>query len=194
MDHRPQRIAGSFHAMLNLAECLPDSFIIYNGAKCGASAPDHMHFQSCSRELFPIGDDASGVDGPSIPDYARRVFLLRGRDASHLSERVYRLLEILAEVAGSTEEPLVNIASCYEAGQWTTFLFPRGKHRPRVFETGEFTVSPAAIDLCGVLVVPVNDDFLRIRGEDIERIFEEVTLPLDRYALVLERFEAEFKS
>jgi hypothetical protein len=194
MDHRPQRIAGSFPAMLKLAQSLPDSFIIYNGPRCGASAPDHMHFQACSRDLFPIGANAAGILGSSIPDYARRVFLLRGREAPRLVERLDALLEILVHVTDSTEEPLVNIAAYHEAEQWTVFLFPRGKHRPRVFETGEFTVSPASIDLCGVLVVPVKDDFLRIRGEDIERIFEEVTLPMDRFSLALERFEAEFKS
>ena len=178
--------------MLKLAECLPDSFIIYNGAKCGASAPDHMHCQACSRELFPIGDDTSGIDGPSIPDYARRVFLLRDRRSFGSLVRLDALLEILAQVTSSTEEPLVNIAAYYEAEQWTVFLFPRGKHRPRVFETGEFTVSPASIDLCGVLVVQVKDEFLRIRGEDIERIFEEVTFRW--IAFKLERFKAEFKS
>ena len=194
MDHRRQQIAGSFHSMLELAESLPDSFVIYNGPKCGASAPDHMHFQSCSRELFPIGNDAAGIEGLYIPDYARQVFLLRSRDAAALAERVYALLQILSEVTGSTEEPLVNIAACFENGQWTTFVFPRGKHRPRVYETGEFTVSPATIDLCGVLVVPVKDDFSRIHGDVIERIFEEVSLPPDRFAMALERFQMEFKS
>ena len=56
-DHRPQRIAGQFGAFLKLAQALPDSFIIYNGPECGASAPDHLHFQSCSRAVFPIDRD-----------------------------------------------------------------------------------------------------------------------------------------
>jgi hypothetical protein len=194
MDHRPQRIAGSFHAMLRLAEALPDSFIIYNGAKCGASAPDHMHFQSCSRAVFPIERDTRGIDGPAIPNYARRVFVFRSRDGSELSERLYALLEILTEVTGSAGEPMVNIAAFYNAGEWTAYVFPRGKHRPRVFETGELTVSPATIDLCGVLVVPVENDFRCIRGPEIERIFEEVTLPENEFSHVLERLEAESAS
>jgi hypothetical protein len=194
MDHRPQRIAGSFHSMLELAESLPDSFVIYNGPKCGASAPDHMHFQSCSRELFPIANDAARIDGLFIPDYARQVFLLRGRDTTVLTQRDYALLDILSEGTGSAEEPLVNIATYFESGKWTTFVFPRGKHRPRVYETGEFTVSPASIDLCGVLVVPKLDDFSRIHGDVIEQIFEEVSLPPVRFATVLERYQREFKS
>jgi hypothetical protein len=191
VDHRPQRIAGSFPAMLRLAEALLDSFIIYNGAKCGASAPDHMHFQACSRTVFPIERDARGNDGPAISDYGRRVFLFRERDAASMAGRFDALLEMLAEVTGDAGEPMVNIAVYFEEDQWTVFVFPRGKHRPHVFDTGELTVSPAAIDLCGVLVVPVEKDFRRIRGSEIESIFEEVTLPEAAFASVLERFEAE---
>jgi hypothetical protein len=49
------------------------------------------------------------------------------------------------------------------------------------------TVSPATIDLCGVLVVPVERNFLEIRGAEIERIFEEVTLPEQEFQSALER-------
>jgi len=187
VDHRPQRIAGSFNAMLRLAEALPDSFILYNGPRCGASAPDHMHFQACSRELFPIEQDARDVVGPSMPDYGRRVFVLRSRGMGQLEKRLESLMGILEEVTHSDEEPLVNIAAYFEDGQWTAFVFPRGKHRPRVYETGERTVSPATIDLCGVLVVPVEKDFTEIRGPEIESIFEEVTLQKKEFETALKR-------
>jgi hypothetical protein len=187
VDHRPQRIAGSFHSMLRLAEALPDSFILYNGPRCGASAPDHMHFQACSRALFPIEHDARDVAGPSFPDYGRRVFILRGQSISPLADRLQALMDILENVTHSDGEPMVNIAAYYVDGQWTSFVFPRGKHRPRAYETGERTVSPATIDLCGVLVVPVEKDFMEIRGREIESIFEEVTLPKSEFESALKR-------
>ena len=187
VDHRPQRIYGSVSAMLRLAEALPDSFIIYNGPRCGASAPDHMHFQACSRAIFPIELDARGVDGPTIPNYARRVFVFRNREMSHLEAYMRVLMEVLAKVTRSEEEPMVNIAVYYEDGQWTSLVFPRGKHRPKSYETGERTVSPATIDLCGMLVVPVERDFLEIRGPEIESIFEEVTLPQKEFEIALSR-------
>jgi hypothetical protein len=173
--------------MLRLAEALPDSFVLYNGPRCGASAPDHMHFQACSRELFPIEQDSRGVTGPSFPDYGRRVFILRGRSLSQLADRLQALMDILEEVTRSDGEPMVNIAAYYDDGQWTTFVFPRGKHRPRAYETGERTVSPATIDLCGVLVVPVEKDFVQIRGAEIESIFEEVTLEKKEFDIALDR-------
>jgi hypothetical protein len=84
---------------------------------------------------------------------------------------------------------MVNIAAYFKGTSWTVLVFPRGKHRPRVYETKELTVSPATIDLCGVLVVPVPADYEKIRGTDIERIFEEVTLADDLFQSVTKSLE-----
>ena len=181
-DHRPQRISGQFEALLSLAKALPDSFIIYNGPECGASAPDHLHFQSCSRAMFPIETDLH--DG-----YIPRVFVLRGEDMASLITRLEKLIETLKEVTGAVSEPLINIGGFFSSQSWTVLVFPRAKHRPRVYETKELTVSPATIDLCGVFVVPVPQDYEKISGRDIESIFEEVTLPLDKFQLVWKNME-----
>jgi hypothetical protein len=86
---------------------------------------------------------------------------------------------------------LVNIAVFQKGGEWVTYLFPRGKHRPEVFHTGELTVSPASIDLCGIFVVPLAHDFERITGGAIAAIFREVSLPDDQFQEVAERLENE---
>jgi hypothetical protein len=183
-DHTPQRIHGQFRPFLKLAEALPDSFIIYNGPQCGASAPDHLHFQSCSRGMFPIEkDDLSG--------YIPRVFVFRDSEMERLITKLERVVTVLAGVTHVSSEPLINIAAFFSAPSWTALVFPRGKHRPRVYETKELTVSPATIDLCGVLVVPVLTDYQKIRGVDIEKIFEEVTLPAAQFDSVLRILEAE---
>ena len=177
-DHRPQRIAGQLGAMLDVAEALPGYFVIYNGPECGASAPDHLHFQAGLRDLFPIELDAREVPGPVIPNYARNVFLFRDADRGRLLDRIGNTIQLLAAVTGKAGEPLINIASFYDSKTgWNVYLFPRGKHRPQVFFTGDLTVSPASIDLCGIFVVPLEKDFERISGEDIAAIFREVTLP-----------------
>jgi len=187
-DHRPQAIAGQFGSFLILAEALPDSFIIYNGPACGASAPDHLHFQSCSRAVFPIG---RYLDDASIP----RMFVLRGSDAPSLVFRFETLLRNLATItkppSEPPSEPMINIAGFFSENGWTVVVFPRGKHRPRVYETKELTVSPATIDLCGVFVVPVFRDYQKIRGLDIETILEEVTLPAEQFRFVMESLETK---
>jgi hypothetical protein len=189
-EHCIQRIANQYGNMLDLTAALPGYFVIYNGPECGASAPDHMHFQAGSRGLFPIEKDTIGMTGVTVPNYRRKVFLFRGRDRSALIDRMDRALELLAEATGKPAEPLVNIAAYHERGEWVTYLFPRGKHRPEVFNTGELTVSPASIDLCGIFVVPLADDFERITGDAIAEIFREVTLPDAQFREVAIKLES----
>ena len=190
-EHRPQLIGEQLVCMLNLAAALPGYFVIYNGPECGASAPDHMHFQAGSRMLLPIENDASGFMDITIPNYHRNVFLLRGRERSALKDRMRQVLDLLGEITGQRPEPMVNIAVCHERGEWIAYLFPRGQHRPKVFHTGELTVSPAAIDLCGIFVVPIAQDFNKITGDAIAAIFREVTLPDSEFRQVAEQLERE---
>jgi hypothetical protein len=186
-EHRLQRISGQVENLLDVAKALPGYFVIYNGPECGASAPDHLHFQAGRRDPFPIEQDTANVDGPGITGYARNVLLFRGRDSSQLVERVDTAIALLSSVTGKQPEPLINIAAFHADGGWTVYLFPRGKHRPNVFHTGELTVSPATIDLCGIFVVPLEKDFARISGADIASIFSEVTLPSDQFSEVTAR-------
>lgn len=190
-EHRVQRIANQLGNMLDLAAALPGYFVIYNGPECGASAPDHMHFQAGLRELLPIEEETAGLTGVTVPKYGRNVFLRRGRDRSALIDRMDRAIDLLAETTGKRAEPLVNIAVFHERGEWVTYLFPRGKHRPRVFHTGDLTVSPAAIDLCGIFVVPLARDFETITGDAIAAIFREVTLSDGQVQEVAAKLESE---
>ena len=192
-EHRPQRIAKYFGSMLALAAALPGYFVIYNGPKCGASAPDHVHFQAASRQLFPIEKESAGSSVLAAAEYGRNVLAFRGPEKHVLVARVERTLYLLAEATGHREEPLINVAGYFEQGEWTVYLFPRGKHRPRVFHTGELTVSPASIDLCGIFVVPVERDFEKITGEAIFEIFREVTLPDDQFSDIAARLGEEFR-
>jgi hypothetical protein len=190
-EHGSQRIANQFGNMLDLASALAGYFVVYNGPECGASAPDHMHFQAGSRVLFPIEKDTAALTGITVPNYERNVFLFRGQDRSALIDRMDRAIDLLADATGKRPEPMVNIAVLHAKGEWITYLFPRGKHRPEVFHTGELTVSPASIDLCGIFVVPLALDFERIAGDAISAIFREVTLPDDQFQDVARKLESE---
>lgn len=190
-EHGSQHIADQVGNMLDLAAALPEYFVIYNGPECGASAPDHMHFQAGSRRLFPIEKDAADISGITIPNFGRNVFVFSGQDRSALVYRINRAIDLLAQVTGKVPEPLVNIALFYDNGRWVIYLFPRAKHRPDVFYTGEFTVSPASIDLCGIFVVPMANDFEKITGGAIAAIFREITLADDQFQEVTAKLESE---
>ncbi len=190
-EHCPQRIAGGVGTMLDLASALPGYFVIYNGPECGASAPDHLHFQAGLREVFPIEKDATAITALSVANYARNVLLFRRSDRSALIDRIDRASDLIAEATGKGPEPMVNIAVFREQQAWTACLFPRGKHRPAAYYSGELTVSPASIDLCGVVTVPVLRDYQKITGQDVCAIFREVTLPDDLFRRVIETLESE---
>lgn len=189
-EHRPQRVEGQVGTMLDLAAALAGAFVIYNGPECGASAPDHMHLQAGERFGLPILNDIARRPGPAIDLFGGRALLLRGNDRSRLTDDIRRTLEILSTVTGRSPEPWCNIAVFHEpATGWTVTVFPRHKHRPAVFHNGELTVSPAAIDLCGILVVPLEKDLARIDGPVVAAVFDEVTLPEDQFREVVAHLE-----
>src|SRR5262249_1876716 len=77
-----------------------------------------------------------------------------------------------------TEEPMINLVAAFSGTRWTLICYRRSRHRPLCYDAereAKLTVSPAAIDLSGVLVVPNPDHFARITARDVERIYMEVT-------------------
>lgn len=188
-DHRPQRIAGQLEYMLKLAAALPGYFVFYNGPECGASAPDHLHFQAGSRGLFPIERDAANLPDAAPAGYSRNVFIFRDRNELAIASRLNKVLDLLGQSTSFGIEPMINLAVYCDSGQWTAYLFPRSKHRPRAYYTGELTVSPAALDMCGVFVTPQPRDFEAITAADIDAIYREVTLPDDQFRRVANALE-----
>ncbi|HYN42723.1 MAG TPA: DUF4922 domain-containing protein [Thermoanaerobaculia bacterium] len=190
-EHRPQRIAGQVGTMLDLAAALPGFFVIYNGPQCGASAPDHLHLQAGSRDGLPIVREAVGKTGPTIEAYGMRALLFRGPDRSRVLDETERALAILSAVTGKEPEPWCNVAAFHDqdAG-FTVVLFPRSKHRPDAFHAGDLAVSPATIDMSGILVAPFLKDFERLSGEDVAAVYGEVTIPEDQFRDALSRLES----
>jgi hypothetical protein len=191
--HAPQAIAGNFGALLDLTRELGRGwFTLYNGPRCGASAPDHLHFQACSTRRVPLFDDVPFFSKHKMPngivmligeDYRLNFVGVRADDRKALGAWFDRSVKLLAEVTGAAQEPMLNLVASYDE-QWTVVLFPRAKHRPdRYFAEGDEQqlVSPGAIDLAGVMVVPHPDHFARITKEDLERIYAEVTLDEERF-------------
>lgn len=197
-DHIPQRIDGNVETLLSLAQDFGSSyFVLYNGPECGASAPDHLHFQACSRELLPIetrlfedepvmSEDCSYCEETARNTFelftlggcGRSIVVLRGGDRDEIAHWVYEVIEELA-LQTDREEPLINIVCTYDPRMWTVYLFPRAKHRPASFYAeGEdrLVVSPGAIDMAGVFVVPEREHFEKIDGPRIAAIFSEVSM------------------
>lgn len=194
MEHRPQVIDGNFGIFLDLARDLgPGWMALYNGPKCGASAPDHLHFQACSIELLPIFSEIerwerrvvsknNQVEVFTLRNYRINQLIARGKSRDDLISWFESALSRLARFLQVREEPMINLIAYSDQEKWTIILFPRSTHRPSCyFAEGDarLMISPAAIDLAGVVVVPRDEDFKRITAGDLERIYSEVTLSVD---------------
>ena len=59
--HVPQKIGGRYVDILDLSKAFQNYTFFYNGPKCGASAPDHHHFQAAVRGMMPLEADVDAM-------------------------------------------------------------------------------------------------------------------------------------
>lgn len=191
--HQPQRIVDTFTDMLDLSKDISKYYsVIYNGPRCGASAPDHLHFQAGNKFFMPIDDEFNQIKNEygkeifeddnlsfyTIDDGIRKFISIESLDKKLLVNTFNKFYKTYSVLMNENQEPMINLVSFYEEEYgWRVIVFLRAKHRPAVFfaEGDEkMLVSPAAIDLGGVCVFPREEDFNRITKEQIAEIFKEV--------------------
>jgi Domain of unknown function (DUF4922) len=212
INHTPQRIKKSFSEMLSLAKDLSKYYnVFYNGPECGASAPDHLHFQSGTKSFFPIEgelillrnefgttlseDLALAVTG--VDDGLRKFILIEGkkeRDVQYAFDTFYKVYKMIS--AGNVE-PMMNIVTTYiEKKGWKVILYMRSKHRPACyFKEGKekILLSPASTDLSGICVTPREEDFDKITKDDIIKIFHEVSIGKEQFEFMKSGLERRFE-
>lgn len=188
VEHKDQLIRNRFVHMLELAERLSGFVLFYNGPKCGASAPDHAHFQAGNKGFLPLESEWRSAAGEAfyskegtalyaLKEYPAPMLVLTSdsmQKASGLFDQIYMLLDKGMEV-----EPMMNLLAWYEDGQWVVCIIPRTLHRPACyFAEGEenLLISPASVDLGGVFITPLEKDFEKITSQDIRNILQEVCL------------------
>ncbi len=191
-EHQPQRISGRFGDMLRLSKALNEFTVFYNGPKCGASAPDHFHFQAGLKGLMPLYSETTkiaekygevlfndetlkliAVDEP----YLRKFFLLESNNQTEI-ERQFDKIHNILPVRDDETEPMMNILCFYNNG-WKVVIFPREKQRPKQFFAegdDQFLMSPASAEMGGLAVLPRENDFERITHADLVSIYRQVSL------------------
>ena len=188
ITHVPQEIHSRFADMLELAALLPAFVVFYNGPECGASAPDHFHFQAGNRGILPVEQEWKGFEKEilCLPSGAwagitfycsRSLWLMQSADELELT-RLFGLLYDLLPCGRNVSEPRMNLLVWYDQPWWTVCLFPRVKHRPSFYGTsaGELLVSPGAVDMGGLVITPLERDFERISSNDIRNMYKEVSM------------------
>ena len=199
--HQPQRIRYMFSEMLLLLNKYPQLTLLYNGPRCGASAPDHAHLQAGTSGVLPLqrqwqrlshsltpvvqqGDDASLS---VIDDYLCAALLLRSKSRKAAERLFARLYDAMP---AADEEPMMNIVAWHQDDELFIVVFPRAKHRPDCYYAeGEqqLLVSPGAIDMGGLLITPRREDFDRITPERAVDILKECSLSAEAMTTLTER-------
>lgn len=188
-DHVDQRILTRIGDMMDIARDLDEYTLFYNGPKCGASAPDHMHFQAGNKGFLTFETDwkkGRKVDIKSIgtaslskiEELSHSAFVIETESIEDGVALFGKLYEALPIPEGEPE-PMLNILCWYEDAKWIVIVYPRKKHRPSCyFAEGDDNIllSPASVDMGGVFITPLEKDFLKISEVDIKTILDEVNL------------------
>ena len=185
--HEDQLILNRFEDMLDLAEAIDEFSVFYNGPKCGASAPDHIHFQAGNKGFLLIEKDVKTVPKKiisendelkiySLENYLRNVVVIESKNKKAVIDAFNELYAKL-EIKEGEREPMLNIVAWFDQGTYICCVFPRTVHRPKCFfaEGDEnILISPASVDMGGVFITPQEKDFVKITAKDIEAILREV--------------------
>lgn len=201
LDHRPQKLAGAVATLLTLmSDFGPGSSILYNGPRCGASAPDHLHFQAVPSGLMPVEKEihaeqralrtlAGGVSVHRVRGVGREVIILDGPGPAAVGDALHALVKGLQRVLLTHREPMMNLICVREEHTYTVLVFPRAKHRPDAFYLkgdGCLAISPAVVEMGGIMVTPLEKDFERLDRARVEQIFNEVSLRVETVEQAIE--------
>ena len=171
LSHVPQLIGQKMDDMLTLTESLEDYIVFYNGPKCGASAPDHFHFQAgLKMDVLLNGEND-----------LRSCLTIESTEKSEAVELFYDVYNYLKTHQPDEDEPTINIISFMDGGKYIIHIFPRKLHRPWQFSAkgkAQLLISPGALDMAGLIITPRKEDFDKINKEDIEDIYAQVSLAI----------------
>lgn len=203
-SHVDQLIKGRVADMMRLACELEGYTVFYNGPKCGASAPDHMHFQAGNSDFLTLADALKiSSRNPIIVDRRGNLSALRGLplnmflisaiDFEYGQELFDRLYDALPVAAGEAE-PMMNLL-CFKQGDTVNLaVIPRKRHRPSFYGTegeGCMLLSPASVDMGGVFITPLEKDFKRMDADLVRKIYDELCLDLHDVADIVDRLKSK---
>lgn len=187
--HVDQLIKGRVADMMRLTAELEGYTVFYNGPKCGASAPDHMHFQAGNSDFLTLAEaiDGAQLETIEVSDKGSlsvvnglplNMFVVSTADYEYGQELFDRLYAALPQNEGETE-PMMNILCYKQDDKVNLVVIPRKRHRPSFYGTeGDDTMllSPASVDMGGVFITPLEKDFNRVDAEVIKKIYDELCL------------------
>lgn len=201
--HQLQAIAENYVQIHRLLRAYPQLMVFYNGPKCGASAPDHLHFQAGTSGILPLQRDWQRLYETSLPllqlngtegiyeikDYICPALAIVSHTEKHDVGLFSRLYEALPLKEDETE-PMMNIVAWRNGEAFISVVFPREKHRPDCYSAdgeAQCLVSPGSLDMAGLLILPRQSDFERMTTERAKAVLREVSLSNEAMVKVVNR-------
>lgn len=192
-------LKGRFEDMLDLASVLDEYVFFYNGPKCGASAPDHMHFQAGNKGFLPLENNyksldktpfskEEGVELFTIPNYFIGGMVIEATQKDKAIEKFNKIYSKISVKEGEWE-PMLNLLAWYskEENKWVIFMFIRDKHRPSHYfaeEEDNILLSPASVDMGGVFITPLEKDYKKLGEKEIKEIMDEISITSEEMDMI----------
>ena len=204
--HQPQSIYKNYGEMHRFLSLHSELMVFYNGPKCGASAPDHLHFQAGTSGILPLQanwqrlsrnltDIISLNDDEKIAlihDFVVPAFVIisKSEDSDEaLFQRLYKSMP----VRGDETEPMMNIIAWRKGDEYISVVIPREKHRPEAYFAegdAQMMVSPGALDMSGLIIIPREEDFRKLTEESATAILQECGVSTDKMNSIVTKLKA----
>ena len=204
--HQPQLIYKNYGEMHRFISLHSDLMVFYNGPKCGASAPDHLHFQAGTNGILPLQtnwqrlsrnltDIISLNDEEKISvvrDFIVPAFVIISKSAES-DEALFRRLYKAMPQRGDETEPMMNIISWRKGEEFISVVIPREKHRPEAYFAegdAQFVVSPGALDMSGLIITPREKDFRKLTEEKALSLLQECGVSEEKMNAIIAKLKA----
>lgn len=204
--HQPQLIYKNYGEMHRFISLHSDLMVFYNGPKCGASAPDHLHFQAGTNGILPLQtnwqrlsrnltDIISLNDEEKISvvrDFIVPAFVIISKSAES-DEALFRRLYKAMPQRGDETEPMMNIISWRKGEEFISVVIPREKHRPEAYFVegdAQFVVSPGALDMSGLIITPREEDFRKLTEEKALSLLQECGVSEEKMNAIIAKLKA----
>ena len=204
--HQPQSIYRHYGEMHRLLSLHSELMVFYNGPKCGASAPDHLHFQAGTSGVLPLQtnwqrlsrsltDVISLNDEEKISvlsDFLVPAFVIISKSEDSDEELFHRLYRSMP-MRGDESEPMMNIIAWRKGDEFISVVIPREKHRPDAyFAEGEaqMMVSPGALDMAGLIITPREEDFSKINLDKATALLCECGISAEKMEAIVSNLKA----
>ena len=194
--HQPQAIYKNYGEMHRFLSLHSELMVFYNGPKCGASAPDHLHFQAGTSGILPLQanwqrlsrnltDVISLNDEEKIAvvrDFIVPAFVIISKSEESDETLFHRLYKSMP-MRGDETEPMMNIIAWRKEDEYISVVIPREKHRPEAYFAegdAQVMVSPGALDMSGLIITPREEDFHKLTEESATTILQECGISTEK--------------